>query len=140
MALFLSPEWIAELDDAARAVPDLSAMTEDVRLVIEQRITAPDAPLNGDPEVVYHVLFDHGQVEVRSGAATEATVTFTQDRDVATAIATGRQSAQQAFMTGGLRVGGNLQDLLANQGVLSKLTDVFAAVRLATTFPAAPEV
>lgn len=125
MARFLSPEWLAELDQAVRSRPDLAAATADVRLVIEQRVT--DA-------TTYHVVLDHGTASVQAGPAEDPTVTFTQDEHVARSIAMGEASAQRAFMANDLRVGGDLQALLAAQPVLSALGDVFAKVRASTDF------
>lgn len=135
MTRFLSPEWLAELDAAVASHPRLAELTEGVRIVVEQRIT--DTGQSG--EVVYHVVLDHGAGSVVAGPAVDPTVTFTQDVEVARAIASGEESAQRAFMSGDLRVGGNLLDLTAHQGVLVGLGDVFAAVRAATDFEAAAE-
>ncbi|NLD78307.1 MAG: SCP2 sterol-binding domain-containing protein [Acidimicrobiales bacterium] len=152
MTRFLSPEWLAELDAAVASHPRLAELTEAVRIVVEQRITGTDLPAadlpateSGDDrsgetgEVVYHVVLDHGVGSVVAGPAVDPTVTFTQDVSVARAIAAGEESAQRAFMSGDLRVGGNLLDLTAHQGVLVELGDVFAAVRAATDFEAAAE-
>ena len=50
----------------------------------------------------------------------------------ASAIAAGSSSAQRAFMTGRLRVGGDLRVLLAHGEALAQLDDVFAGVRART--------
>ena len=136
MARFLSPEWLAELDAAIRAHPRLSELTSDARIVVEQRVTCGEP--DGSDDVVYHVVLDHGSASVEPGPATDPTVTFSQDASTARSIAEGAESAQRAFMSGVLRVGGDLQALTAHQSVLGELGDVFAAVRAATDFePAA---
>jgi hypothetical protein len=61
-------------------------------------------------------------------------VTFTQDRTTAAAIATGRLSAQAAFIDGRLRVGGDLSALLDRAAELAALDDLFASARAATTW------
>ena len=53
----------------------------------------------------------------------------------AASIAMGQGSAQRAFMTGRLRVGGDLRVLLEHSDVLAQLEDVFAAVRARTAPP-----
>ncbi len=130
MVAFLSDAWVEALDAAARAHPDLAAQTADLALVVEQRIDGG----HGHHPLVFHVTFDHGAVTVARGPAAAPTLTFTQDRATARAIATGEASAQRAFMTGELRVGGDLQALLAAQDALAGLGDVFAAVRAGTDF------
>ena len=130
MAEFLSTAWMRELHEIARAHQRLAEQTRGLNLVVEQRIDGDHA----HPPVVFHVTFDDGAVAVAAGPAATPTVTFAQDRPTARAIATGEASAQRAFMTGGLRVGGDLQALLAAQEVLAGFGDVFAAVRETTDF------
>lgn len=128
MLAYLSPAWVAALDQAARADEQLAAATADVALVLEQQVT-------GGPEgdVTYHLTFDHGTVSAGTGGAPSpadaAVVRFTLDHETALGIARGTGSAQQAFMAGALQVGGDLRVLLDHQVVLSALHDVFAAVR-----------
>ena len=142
MARFLTPEWLAELDAALRADAQIGSLAGDARIVVEQRVTpsgGPDAPEIAPDAFVYHVVLDHGEVSVNSGPAQDPTVTFAQDEATARGIATGEESAQRAFMSGALRVGGDLQLLATHQAVLSQLGDVFASVRVTTDFGAAPE-
>ena len=127
MVSFLSSEWIDALDRAASTATDLAALTAGVVLVIEQEITGPDGIATQ-----YHVTIDDGRVSVRQGPAEAATVRFQEDRDTAWAVASGELSAQRAFMTGRLRVGGDLTVLLAHGEVLAALGDVFASVRAET--------
>jgi putative sterol carrier protein len=125
---FLSEAWVAALDEAARSDGDLEARCADVELTIEQEVTG--GPLG---DVRYHVVLDRGAASVRTGAAEAPTIRFSQDYETAAAIALGDGSAQRAFMTGRLRVGGDLRVLLDHGEVLSKLHDVFAGVRARTT-------
>ncbi len=127
MLAFLSPDWLAALDAAAQADPALAAATQGVTLVVEQQIS--DAP-SGD--VCFHVTFDNGRVTVTPGPATTTSVSFSQDYPTAMAIANGSESAQRAFMTGKLRVGGDLRTLLDHQAAMTALNDVFATVRAQT--------
>lgn len=127
MLAFLSPDWLAALDAAAQADPALAAATHGVTLVVEQRIS--DTP-TGD--VCFHVTFDDGRVTVTPGRATTTSVSFSQDYATARAIADGSESAQRAFMTGKLRVGGDLRTLLEHQEAMTALDDVFATVRAQT--------
>jgi putative sterol carrier protein len=130
MLTFLSDEWIDALHRAAAADRSLGELTRELALTIEQEVT-------GGPEgdVRYHVDFDRGTVSVVSGPAPSATVRFHQDYETAAAIAAGVGSAQRAFMTGRLRVGGDLRVLLEHTEVLAQLDDVFAGVRARTVPP-----
>ena len=53
-------------------------------------------------------------------------MTFTQDVETAAAVNRGELSAQAAFMTGRLRVGGDVQVLLDRQPALAEVDDIFA--------------
>ncbi len=130
--MFLSDEWIAALDAAAAADAELAERIADLAFTIEQEVTGGPS---GD--VRYHLTFDHGRVSVAAGPAAQATIRFSQDLATAAAIASGEGSAQRAFMTGRLRVGGDLRVLLAHGEVLSQLDDVFADVRARTIVPGA---
>jgi hypothetical protein len=127
--VFLSDEWIADLDAAAAAAPGLSSVLADDEtdeLVIEHVI------IDGDVERAFHLVIGHGPARARSGHAESPTITFSQDRATAVAIASGSASAQSAFMAGDLRLGGRVDLLLAHHAALAELDDVFADVRART--------
>lgn len=130
MLTFLSDEWIGALHAAATADAELATRTADVALTIEQVVTG-----GPDGDVCYHMAFDHGAVSVAPGPADAPTIRFRQDFATAASIAMGQGSAQRAFMTGRLRVGGDLRVLLAHGDVLAQLDDVFAPVRARTAPP-----
>jgi putative sterol carrier protein len=125
MARFLSPEWIDHLGAAARdaAVPD------DVRLTIQQVVTE-----DGGAEVRYHLVLDGGHLRVLPGDAPAADVTLVQSREVAAALSRGELNAQQALECGRLKLRGDIGKLARHGKALSALTDVFAAVRTATSY------
>ena len=126
MLRHLSAEWIAALDEAARASSSLHEAAADLDLTVQQVVS------DGDDEVTWYVRLRGGEVEIRAGRADDADVTFTQDRATARAIADGELSAQAAFMAGRLRTGGDLTRLLAHREALADLDDVFADVRART--------
>jgi hypothetical protein len=125
MVRFLSDRWIAATDAAAGT----ATVPANVTLVVDHTVT------HGAREVRYHVAVADGRIAVRPGPAPEATVTFRQDLATAWAIASGRASAQRAFMAGQLRVGGDLHALVSNREVFAALDDVLAPVRDRTEPP-----
>jgi hypothetical protein len=136
---FLSQEWIEALDAAASSAAarrDLAtaASTEststapDGEIVIQQIVVEPSGH-----ETAYHLVLADG-VSVRPGRAASPTITFTTDRETAAAVSRGAQSAQAAFMTGRLRIAGDVQTLTAHQAAASDIDDLFAAVRATTTY------
>ncbi|MCB0978643.1 MAG: SCP2 sterol-binding domain-containing protein [Acidimicrobiales bacterium] len=127
MPEFLSDEWIAALDEAAQADEHLRDLTADVELKVQQKVTGGPS---GD--VAYGLTISAGTVRVSSGPLQSADVRFQEDHETAAAIASGSLSAQEAFMTGRLRVGGNLQVLVDHTEVIAALHDVFGNVRAET--------
>jgi putative sterol carrier protein len=122
---YLSNEWIEALDAALAS----SAFAAGVRLVIQQVVT----DVNGT-DAAYHVTVEDGKASVGPGHAADPTVTFTQDHATAVEIATGRLSAQQAFMAGRLRVRGELTVLAERQAELDAIDAALAPVRARTDF------
>lgn len=135
MAIFLSREWLDELDEAAASSQALRSATADVGLTVQQVVTPGDRGTAGGGETAaYHVVVDHGSVRIRPGHADHFDVSFTQDRETATAVGRGELSAQAAFMLGRVRVGGDVSSLMAHQSTFAGLDDVFAEVRARTTY------
>lgn len=132
MPAFLSDDWIAALDEAARSDDRFAGLSEDLALTVQQEVVG-----GPDGDVTYHVRIAGGEVRVRPGEAPDADVRFHQDHATAVAIASGARSAQRAFMAGDLRVGGDLQVLTERGDLLAALGDAFASVR-ATTPELAP--
>jgi putative sterol carrier protein len=126
---YLTQEW---LDAAQRAVESDAALvdaTKDVELTVQQVVT--DGP---DGDIVYHVAISDGTVRIVTGDASAATVTFIQNWETATAVGRGELSAQGAFMTGRIRVRGDLPSLVAYGNILGGVGDVFAELRMSTTY------
>jgi hypothetical protein len=125
----LSREWIEALDRAADEGAGTSAPEPDAVLVLQQVVTG--APM-GDAR--YHLTLTDGRLRVAEGDSDTPTVTITVPYETAAAINAGRESAQAAFMTGRLRVGGDVSALLRHREALAAVDDVFAGVRRATTY------
>jgi hypothetical protein len=133
MAVFLSADWIAALDDAARSSKTLAAQTSDVTLTIEQVVRA--AP-GGD--VRYHIVIDRGAVRVQSGAAATPDLTFITEYGSACALASGRANVQEELVRGRFKVTGRIDRVAAHESALDALDDVFATVRASTSYPPQP--
>lgn len=129
MSRFLSDEWIDELGRALETGTDRVTGLDGVAFTVQQIVTGTP---NG--EVAYHVDITGDRARVTRGRASSPDVTFTQDYATAAAISGGTESAQAAFMTGRLRLGGDVSVLLEHREALSRLTDGFAAIRASTTY------
>lgn len=127
MAEFLSPAWIGELDDAARACTDLPDLGG--RFVMEQVVRIP-----GRDDVRYQIRVEgNGARVVIDGEQPPDIVLLT---DVATAVGlhTGALRAQDALAAGVLKVRGNPDILVRHREVLGVLERAFAGAREHTTF------
>lgn len=126
LADHLSPDWLGELQAAASGVaPQLAGSPA---IVVQHEV--------GDPagDVVFHVEMGPSGISVLPGPADRPTVTFTQDRSTAAAITRGELSAQTAYITGRLRVRGDVTALVGTSPALVALDDLFATVRERTTY------
>ncbi len=129
MPRYLSPEWLHALAGAIGEAESLKRASAGVSLVVQQVVT-------GGPEgdVSYHVTVDDGRVAVLAGESGEPTVTFTQDYETAAAVAQGELSAQGAFMTGRIRVRGDLPRLMECQSVFGGVDDATRSLRRVTEY------
>jgi SCP-2 sterol transfer family len=131
---YLSDAWIAALDAAVRDAPQLRTTAP---LVIESVVT--EVPRRG--EVRYRVAVDASGARARSVDAADPTpeLRLTTDYVTAVAIARGTENAQTALARGRLRLGGDVNVLIAHAETLSKLDDLTASVRTATVYELAQE-
>lgn len=126
MPQFLSPDWLDAMRAAALGAP---VPVVEPAIVVQQVVTDPDRA-----EVAWWIELGGGTIALTAGRTATPTVTFTQDVETAAAINRGVLSAQAAFMTGRLRVHGDVQVLLDRQDELIGVDDVFASVRADTTY------
>jgi putative sterol carrier protein len=93
-----------------------------VDLVLQQVVTgAPDG------EVAYRVQLSGGRIRISPGRG-QADITLTEDYDTALAVASGTLAPHTAFMTGRIRIGGDMASLVAAGEVLGELAGALAAV------------
>jgi hypothetical protein len=110
---FLSDEWIAEvkrMHEDAMARPVATAQSVRMNLVLTQ------APL-GDGTVDAHLDTSSGELIVDTGHLEDPDLTVTVDYDIAKAILVDgdAQAAMQAFMSGRIKIDGDVAQLLAMQ-------------------------
>jgi SCP-2 sterol transfer family len=126
VARYLSDEWLADVE---RALASAAIGRDAGDLVVQHRVT-------GGPEGgrCFHIALGRAGARLQPGEVPDADVTFTQDYETAAAIARGELSAQAAFMSGQMRVGGDLGALVEHQRSLQDIDDLLASVRAETTY------
>lgn len=129
MPEFLSAEWIAALDDAARDAGGLAVADGGPPFVVEHRVR--DA---GGDRATHHFVFTGRGARVVPGAGTEPHVVLTIDLATARSLLLGTTNAQRALAVGHMRIDGDMEALAEHAELLLAVDDVFAAVRSATTF------
>jgi putative sterol carrier protein len=73
-----------------------------------------------DGEVDYYLKSSGGTSNLALGTLDDADVTVKQSYDTAAAISKGELNTQTAFMTGKLKVSGNLAKLMMHQGAIQQ--------------------
>lgn len=126
---YLSLAWI---DAVAIEVADNEAIQ---RLATAHEIGFTQVVTDGpEGEVIYHLQVGDGGVSFAAGPATPEHVRMEQSWDTAVAVATGSLNAQEAFVSGQIRLHGDQQRLLDSQRLFGALDSVFTAVREETEY------
>jgi len=112
---FLSEEWASEVTTALNNHQGFKNAIGDADLSIQFSTT--EAP---DGEVDYFLQAGGGNATMAIGTLEGADVTVKQAYDTAKAISTGELNTQTAFMTGKLKVSGNLAKLMMHQNAIQQ--------------------
>jgi hypothetical protein len=126
---YLSLEWIDALTQAVASNEAIAAIAADHTVGITQTVT-------GGPEgdVTYHLQVAESRASFGPGVAFPEDIRFEQDWETATAVATDKLNAQQAFITGRIRLYGDQEKLVASTPVFAALDQVFSTVRTFTEY------
>jgi putative sterol carrier protein len=112
---FLSEEWASSVTAALNAHEGFRNAIGAADLTIQFNTT--DAP---DGDVDYYLQSTGGTTALQVGSIETPDVTVKQSYETATAISQGELNTQTAFMTGKLKVSGNLAKLMMHQGAIQQ--------------------
>jgi putative sterol carrier protein len=115
MSKFLSEEWAQEVTAALNGHDGFKNAIGAADLGIQ--FNTSDTP---DGEVDYYLSTSGGVATLAIGTLEGADVTVKQNYDTAAAIAKGELNTQTAFMTGKLKVSGNLAKLMMHQSAVQQ--------------------
>jgi len=124
VAKFLTPEWMEDLTRTINQHEGFKNSIANVELTLQFETTDP--PEGTEP--VYHITIEDGTASAIPGPADEPDATITNDYETAVAISKGELNTQMAFMTGKLKVSGNMAKLMMNQPMLSQYAAATADV------------
>lgn len=115
---FLSEEWARALKEALNANEAFRRGTLGQTVRLQQVILTPEG------EVRYWIRIEDGTIDLGLGDVAEPHATITQDYGTAVAMARSELSPVTAFMTGRLKVSGDLGVLMGLAGPFSQLPEV----------------
>ncbi len=126
MAKFLSTDWLADLTTALNAHSGFKGAIANVDLTLQFAIT--DAPEGTESH--YYMDVADGSVVAAAGDAAEPDVTITNNYETAVAVSKGETNTQMAFMTGKIKVTGNMAKLMMNQAMLTQFATATAGMKV----------
>lgn len=125
MAKFLSDEYMEAATEALAGHAGFSNAITSVDLDLQFHVT--DAP-EGDLD--YHLEIKNGTASIARGTSDDPDVTVTNTYETAVGISSGEINTQMAFMTGKLKVAGNMAALMRHQGVINQFAAAMSDVEV----------
>jgi putative sterol carrier protein len=119
---FLSDEWAEALKTELNQSADFQQAAAGHTATIQQVITGADGTTN------YWITIGEGKIDLGVGDIDGEDATITQSYDSAAALAKGELSPVTAFMTGKLKIAGNMGMILGLQGALAQLPAAMAKI------------
>ena len=112
---FLSEEWAAAYSEALASHDGFQGAIASANLGLQFNVSdAPSGPVG------YYISISNGSASVALGELDAADATIASDYDTAAGISKGDLNTQTAFMTGKIKVTGNLAVLMMNQNIISQ--------------------
>jgi putative sterol carrier protein len=116
---FLSAEWAEELETRLNANATFTQAIGSQSVKIQQVITG-----GADGPMQYWLRLENGRVELGVGELEGPDAIITQDYDSAVALARSELNPVTAFMTGRIKIAGNMMILMGLQNALAVLPGV----------------
>ena len=117
MAQFLSEEFMSEATEKLNTHAGFSNAISNVNLGVQFEVS--DTP---EGEIAYYLKVGDGAAAMARGALDDADVTIANSYETSVGISKGEVNTQMAFMTGQLKVSGNMAMLMMNQAVFNQFT------------------
>ncbi len=121
---FLSEEWVSAVKEALGNNEAFKNAAGSQSATIQQVVNTPEG------DVKYYVKLDGGNLELALGEVEGADATITQDYDTAVALSKNELTGTAAYMSGKLKVSGDLMKLMAMQGAFNQLPAATASLEV----------
>ena len=113
---FLSEEWAKSVEDALNSNDQFKSSAGSTTAKIQQVVTTPE----GDKK--YWFKLEGGEVHLGMGELSDVVdATISQDYETAVALSKNELTGTAAYMSGKLRVSGDLMKLMQLQGALGQM-------------------
>jgi putative sterol carrier protein len=123
VATFLSEGHFTAAGEGLNADPGFQNAIANVDLSVQFDVSgAPGG------EVTYYLKVADGSATTELGPLKDAEVTVSSDYETSQAISKGELNVQMAFMTGKIKVGGNMAKIMMHQGVLNEYARVLSGL------------
>ncbi|MGH2653020.1 MAG: SCP2 sterol-binding domain-containing protein [Actinomycetota bacterium] len=119
---FLSDEWAAAVTEALNNSDAFKQSAGSQTAKIQQVVETPEG------EKRYFFKLENGQAEVGTGDLEGAEATVSQDYDTAVALSKNELSGTAAYMSGKLKLQGDLMKMMQLQGLFATLPQAVAGV------------
>jgi putative sterol carrier protein len=119
---FLSEEWINAVKEALDSNEAFKNAAGSQSAKIQQVVSTPDG------EVKYFFHLDAGTLNIGLGDIDSPDATINQDYDTAVALSKNELTGTAAYMSGKLKVSGDLMKLMAMQGAFNQLPAATASI------------
>ena len=126
---YLSLDWIEAVGLRVAGDTELQKIGATVSVGITQVVT--DGP---EGTIIYHLQVGNNAVTFGAGPSDPEDVRLEQEWETAVDVATGAMTAEDAFISGSIRIGGDAQMLLQSQEVFAALDPIFVAVAALTDY------
>lgn len=112
---FLSDEWAQAVTEALNSNDAFKQQAQGKTVKIQNVVNTPEG------EKKYYLDLKDGQATVATGELPDAEATLSSDYDTATALTKAELNATAAYMSGKLKIQGDLMKLMQLQGLFNTL-------------------
>ncbi|MEA2002016.1 MAG: SCP2 sterol-binding domain-containing protein [Actinomycetota bacterium] len=120
---FLSDDHMDAATTALNANNDFLSSITNVSMGLQFNVT--EAPVG---EIDYYLSVGDGAASMALGTMDDADVSISSTHETAVSLFKGDLNTQMAFMTGQIKVSGNMAVLMMNQGVINKWAEALSVV------------
>lgn len=120
---FLSEEWTKAVTEALNSNDAFKQAAAGKTVKLQQVVTTPE-------ETKYWFKLEDGQAEVGLGEIPDPEATLTQDYDTAAALSRAELNATAAYMSGKLKIQGDLMKLMGLQGMFNTMPEAVKGVEV----------